>query len=96
MSAEKIHEALAAVYDPLDEIDRRAIDLDISIADLADHAGVHHSTIYRWFDTPPYTLVALRRLIACLDILEAERKQQSNETTNTSRPPITGGQPIDG
>jgi predicted transcriptional regulator len=96
MSAEKLNTALAKVYDPLDEIDRRAIDLDISIADLADRAGVHHSTIYRWFDTPPYTLVALRRLIACLDILEAEKKQQSNETTNIKRPPIIGGQPIDG
>ena len=75
MSAEQINEALKKVYDPLDEIDRRAIELDVSIADLADLAGVHHSTVYRWFEAPPYTLVAMRRLVACLNILEAERKK---------------------
>lgn len=75
MDINKIGEALAKVYDPLDEIDRRAIELDVSIADLADAAGVHHSTIYRWFEEPPYTLIALRRLVACLDIIEAERKK---------------------
>ena len=95
MDAKKINEALAAVYDPLDEIDRRAIELDVSITDLADRAGVHHSTVYRWFEAPPYTLVAMRRLIACLDLIEAEQKQQ-NESTNNSRLATTSGQPIDG
>jgi len=84
MTKAQIAEALAAVYDPLEEIDRRAIELNVKITDLARISGVHYATIYRWFRQPPAALETTRRIIAVLDLIEAE--QIRNHETNNLRP----------
>ena len=69
-----IEQALKTVYDPVEDIEESCEALGMTINELCLKAGVNPPTLYRWRSKPPKSFLALRRLLAAIEI-EEQRKE---------------------